>query len=59
MPFNQPVPLPVSRSPADICLRDPLTVDDIASPWTWPPADDYDALGSDADLWAAIVGGAI
>jgi hypothetical protein len=58
MPDNLPVPLPVSLSPADICLRDPLTVDDIASPWTWPSCDHAGVLDVTADLWDAICGGA-
>lgn len=55
---NHLVPLPVSLSVADIGLRDPLTVDDVCSPWVWPLTVDADPVDDADDLWAVVCGGA-
>lgn len=55
---NHLVPLPVSLSVADLGLRDPLTVDDVCSPWVWPLTVDSDPVDAAADLWDVVCGGA-
>ena len=56
---NRLVPLPVSLSPADIGLRDPLTVDDVTAPWVWPSCDAAGVLDVTAEPWDVIAGGSI